>query len=147
LIWVRNQQGNDGRFTRIWLSWASGKSLIAPSIHVRQHPCFSVLIDSFLLFYIPSENHIVYLAMLHVKMFVSMLKTTIIDLIFQFVKINGYTEKNNYYMLQCIDLIFQFVKINGYTEKNNYYMLQCGHVNEKEGGLNLQKKWTWKEKK
>jgi len=71
-----------------------------------------------------------------------MLKTTIIDLIFQFVKINGYTEKNNYYMLQCIDLIFQFVKINGYTEKNNYYMLQCGHVNEKEGGLNLQKKWT-----
>jgi hypothetical protein len=26
-------------------------------------------------------------------------------------------------------------------------MLQCGHVNEKEGGLNLQKKWTWKEKK
>jgi len=36
-----------------------------------------------------------------------------------------------------IDLMFQFVKINGDTEKNNYYMLQCGHVNEKEGGLNL----------
>jgi len=38
-----------------------------------------------------------------------------------------------------IDLIFQFVKINGYIEKNKYYMLQCGHVNEREGGLNLQK--------
>ena len=115
MIWVRNQQGNDGRFTRIWLSWANGKSLIALSIRVRQYPCFLVLIDSILLFSIPRENHIVYLAMFHVKMFVSMLKTTIID------------------------LIFQFVKINGYIEKNKYYMLQCGHVNEREGGLNLQK--------
>jgi hypothetical protein len=25
-------------------------------------------------------------------------------------------------------------------------MLQCGHVNEREGGSQLTKKWTWKEK-